>query len=84
MNADPINWMLLVMILFVASLCLVAWSQPGTLRKLSARCLARADALDQSHSAYEKSLRHWNKQLRIPEPKRSTPSPALEARSNDV
>jgi hypothetical protein len=69
MNSDlavPINWMLAVALASVVAVLIGIWSHPSALRRIAARYLARADALDQSRSVFDRSLERWNKRLGIP------------------
>jgi hypothetical protein len=70
-NSDltvPINWMLVVAIGSVIAVCIALWNHPAALRRFAARYIARAEALDQSRSAFECSLQRWNKRLGVPDP----------------
>jgi hypothetical protein len=92
MNSDiaiPVNWFLVVALVALMALWIAIWNHPATMRKMAARYLARAEALERSRDVYEKSLRRWNKQLGIPENTPSGPRPALRPdiaaiRSGDV
>ncbi len=70
MNPDvsvPINWFLLVVLFAIVALWIGIWSHPPILRRIAARYLARAEALEKSRLVFERSLRRWHGRLRIPE-----------------
>ncbi|GEM_PF-3779675 len=69
MTADlgvGINWMLVVAALCAAALWIGLWNHPEALRKIAARYLARAEALDRSRDVYIRALTLWEKRLNIP------------------
>jgi len=71
MNSDvnvPINVVLLIAIGAIIAFAIGVWNHPRELRRLAARYLARAEALDLSRSSFDRSLRRWNKRLKVPEP----------------
>jgi len=70
MNSDmsvPINWFMFVTLLAILALWIGIWNHPPVLRRIAARYLARAEALDKSRTIFDTSLRRWHRQLRIPE-----------------
>jgi hypothetical protein len=92
MNPDvavPVNWFLVVVLLGIAAAWIGVWNHPSAMRRIAARYLARAEALDRSRSVFENSLRRWHRQLRIPEANTTEllpdkPWPRSAIRSNDV
>ena len=68
MNPDvavPVNWFLVVVLLAITAAWIGVWNHPPVLRRIAARYLARAEALDRSRMVFENSLRSWHKKLHI-------------------